>query len=196
MFRFASVVAFVLSATSASADTVTPISLLDFFADSSVAVAPDGSTATLSEDFSFSSVILSNDPGLGDPNVIIPAANRYLSFDYNFMETGTSADDEFGVFLLDGTTGASLGSPFEHFFDSSSSGSISFNLTSLVGVGSTIGLQFQLSALFSDFSYDSTVSVSNLRLIDKMAIVPLPATGLLLMSGLTGFALTRRRTTV
>ena len=58
--------------------------------------------------------------------------------------------------------GLSPGPAFEFFTDSSSTGTVSFDLTSLTG--ETLGLQFQLSALFSDTGFDSTLTVSNVRL--------------------------------
>lgn len=67
---------FPLSLQAASVD------LNDFFADQTVAVVTDGSSALLSEDPQFSEVVLANDPGLGDPQVIIAAPGFGLIFDY------------------------------------------------------------------------------------------------------------------
>ena len=41
--------------------TITPVNLNDFFADPTVSVAPDGSSAVISEDLFFSPVLLSNE---------------------------------------------------------------------------------------------------------------------------------------
>ena len=75
-----------------------PIDLNDFFADPTVTVTPDGSFASITEDPGLSAVLLSNDPGLGDPNVIIPGLGVLLSFDFSFNEAGGELD-EFGSSL-------------------------------------------------------------------------------------------------
>lgn len=194
MRHFILAAAMAVLAPAAQAATTVLLDLNDFFADPEVMVSVDGTTATLFESDSSSFVLLANDPGLGDPNIVLPSSGTTLSFDYDFSELGSGADDEFGAFLLDGTTGLSLGAPFEVFFNSSSSGTLSFSLDALVG--QTLGLQFQLGALFSDLSYESTVTVSNLRLTTAMSVVPLPSAGLLLMGALFGAAAFGRRRTV
>ncbi len=165
-----------------TAAVATQISLNDFFADPTVLVAPDGSNALMTEDPFFSSVLLSNDPGLGDPNVIIPQAGFDLIFDYVFTEgTLLGENDEFGVFILDGFTGGSMGAPYEFFTDSTSAGTISFDLTGLVG--QTLGLQFELNALPGDIELGSWVEISNLR-IEEATVIPEPSTIFLLGLGL------------
>lgn len=161
------------------------IDLNDFFADPTVTVAADGSMATIAEDPGFSPIILANDPGLGDPNVIIPAAGAILSFDYMFTEAA-GGDDEFGYFLIDGTTGLDIAG-YSNFIVDSMSGTESFNLSSLTGM--TLGLSFQLSGLPGDTDFNSTVKISNLR-ID---VVPLPASALLLGAGIASLMAGRRR---
>ena len=162
-----------------------PIDLNDFFADPSVTVAPDGSSATLSEDPLLGAVLLSNDPGLGDPNVILPSPGALLSFQFDFVEAA-GHNDEFGVFVIDATTGLSAGAAFEFFTQVSSAGTIAFDLTTLVG--RTLGLQFQLSALPSDPGVGSQVRVSNASLDP----IPEPTTAILLGSALALIALKRR----
>ena len=49
-----------------------PIDLNDFYMDTSVTVAADGSSAVMTEDASIFSALLSNDPGMGNPGVLIP----------------------------------------------------------------------------------------------------------------------------
>ncbi len=160
----------------------TPIDLNDFFADPTVTVALDGSSASFTEDPSLLSVLLSNDPGLGDPNVIIPSANTSLLFDYDFFES-SAGDDEFGAFVIDGATGSSIPT-FDFFTQDSSTGTVSFDLSSLVG--DTLGLQFELSSLFADNDFDSTLTVSNVRLVTETSssTVPEPSALLLFMIGL------------
>ena len=70
------------------------IDLNDFFADPTVTVESTGFSALIEEDAGLEPefpVILSNDPYLGDPEVIFPGL---LSFEYDFME-GFENNDEF-----------------------------------------------------------------------------------------------------
>lgn len=167
-----------------------PIDLTDFFADTSVTVAADGSTATLAEDATLTPVLLVNDPGLGDPNVIIPGVNTFLEFNYVFNEP-VDNEDEFGVFVIDAATGSSAGAAYDFFLSESGSGFVAFDLNSLVG--KTLGLQFQLSSLFADSALTSTVELSNVQLVER--VVPVSSTVFLLGLGLLGVALERRIST-
>ncbi|WDE02474.1 hypothetical protein [Thalassomonas actiniarum] len=162
------------------------IDLNDFFADPSVAVSADGSMATLTEDPALFSVLLSNDPGLGDPNVIIPEENTLLRFDYDFTEAADE-DNEFGAFISDATTGLSLGPNFEFFIDTSSAGTVSFNLTPLTAL--TLGLQFELNAGFTDTSFDSSLVIENVQLVS----VSEPSTICLLLAALMALKAIRRK---
>lgn len=179
---------FVVSSAGAA---IISINLNDFFADPSVTVNTAGTSASISEDLFFSSSLLANDPGLGDPNIIIPNIGTTLSFSYNFTEA-VGENNEFGVFVVDGATGGSAGSAFELFTQDSSSGTISFDLTSLAG--QTLGLQFSLSALFGDVGLDSLVTISNVFLqTSDVTIVPEPSTLLLFFIGFIYFLLLESR---
>jgi hypothetical protein len=179
---------YALIATPAYA-TIVPIDLNDFSADPTVSVVPDGTSATLEEDPFLIAVLLYNDPGLGDPEVIIPGVGTKLSFDFDFTE-GMGEDDEFVAFVLNAATGLPI-TGFEFSTATSSSGSVLFDLTSLDGL--TLGLEFQLISGFSDTNFNSTVVVSNVQLETPMPAVPEPSTLVLLSLGLAGLSFTRRR---
>jgi len=174
-------------ASSASAAT---IDLNDFFADPSVTVAIDGLSAVLDEDPAFGFVLLANDPGLGDPEVIIAAPQAVLSFEFQFAEGAVGGGDEFGAFLIDAATGLPVGPAYSFFATSAASGTVSFNLGALVGT--TLGLQFQLSALPGDSDLDARVTVANLRIEE----VPVPAALGWVMLAVAGVAVAQRREAV
>ena len=159
------------------------IDLNDFFADPTVTVSSDGSTATFTEDPWLTTVLLSNDPAgpwfPPDPEVIfaeIGGVGQILSFNFNFNEPASN-DDEFGAFVIDAATGDSVGSAFEFFTNVTSSGTVSFDLSSLSGtLSEPLGLQFQLNSF--DMSLTSSLEVSNVEL------VPVPVPGAVLLAGL------------
>jgi hypothetical protein len=152
-----------------------------FYAGDPVEVAPDGSWATIGEDPYISPIFLSNDPFLGDPEVIL-AGLVYLIFDYDFHEGPIDNDDEFGAFIIDVDTGLSAGPDFEFFTKDTDCGTVCFDLSGLTG--KTLGMQFQLSAFSGDIELDSTVKISNLH----TEPIPEPSTILLILSGLGGMA--------
>jgi len=161
--------AFLLCATffgSAQATTIA-LNLNDFFADPSIIVTPDGSSAAMSEDPNLFSVLLVNDPFLGDPEIVMAGANTSLLFNYVFDEPAGN-DDEFIAFVLDTNTGLSAGAEFEFLTSASSSGTVGFDLSSLTGT--TLGIQFELASF--DAQFTSTITISNLRL--NISDVPEP----------------------
>lgn len=175
-----------LLAVSGSAHAVL-IDLNEFFADPTVTVSADGTHALFEESPSLSGVILSNDPSLGDLEVIVAGTGVFLEFDYIFTESALG-DDEFGAWIIDPGSGFSLGAPFEFFSDASGSGTVSFDLSSLAGT-TGLGFQFQLSSLPGDANFDSTLEINNLRLV---TVVPEPST--LIMGGIgIGLLAARRR---
>jgi hypothetical protein len=96
----------------------------------------------------------------------------------------------FSIICSDSTTGGSAGSAYEFFTQVASSGTVSFDLTSLVG--STLGLQFQLTALPGDTAFDSNVTIQNVRLEQlPESTVPEPGSGGLIIVGLCCWSLVR-----
>jgi len=87
--------------------------------------------------------------------------------------------------VVDSTTGGSAGGAYEFFIQAAGSGTVSFDLSGLVG--STLGLQFQLSTLPGDAALSSKVTISNVRL--EPLAVPEPGSGLLILGGLCGLSL-------
>jgi hypothetical protein len=179
------ILAVLLSFSASNSAYANLLDLNDFFADPTVTVSLDGLTATFAEDPFLTPVLLSNDPGLGDPHVILPeigGVGQILFFDFDFVEAGAPSinHDEFGAFIID-KTGLSAGPGFEFFTDATSSGTVSFHLSSLSGpTYEPLGLQFQLSALFGDVDLDSTLTISNVQLVP----VPVPGAVLLGILGL------------
>lgn len=173
------------------------IDLNDFWADGTVSVSSDGYSASFTESTIHMESMLSNDPGLGDPEVIFAGVNVTLQFDYEFLLGADDEGDEFGAWVIDGGTGDTAGADYEFFTQDSSSGTIAFDLSGLTSLDS-LGLQFQLSSSLSGPAYDvygSTLQISNLRLVTDTpdSIIPEPATVFLLGAGLLGYAARRRQ---
>ncbi len=164
----------------------TPIYLNTFFASAPpVAVVDDGSEATIVEEIHVMTQFLSNDPTLGDPEVMIAGDGISLSFEYHFVE-GVDNDDEFSAFILDDATGAPVDG-LVFFTQATSAGTVSFNLSGLTG--QRIGLQFELTAF--DFTADSSVTISKVRLESTSAVIPEPSTVILLTIGVLCLAMMR-----
>jgi hypothetical protein len=171
------------------------IDLNDFFTDpsSAVSITADGSSATLTEDPDFFSVLLSNDPGLGDPHVIFGGADISLRFDYEFTE-GAGESDEFSVFLINADTGEFMDAPYAFSTRDTGAGTITWDLSAFGST--TLGLQFELVALPGDGGLGSTLVISNLETFSTAA-TPIPEPGTIVLLGSAGagmwFARRRRR---
>ena len=172
-----------------------PIDLNQLYADpgAPISIAADGSSATFTEDPAIFSVFLSNVPGFGDAELVTASDGATLSFDYNFV-LGADNDDLFHFALLNGLTGDPLGTPYDLLVTASGSGTATFALSALVG--STLGLQFELTSF--DALYDSFLTINNLH-IDVPVVepppttVPEPGSIALTLAGLSALALVRRK---
>ncbi len=154
----------------------------NFFADPTVTVAsPGGLSAIFREDPPFVIVILSNDPGLGEPALIFPAANRSLTFNYDFNEP-LGNDETFSAHLIDAMTGEFIPG-FDFLVDATEIGSHTFDLSTLAN--NVVGLQFQLnSERPGDAAATSTLEIAAVRVVTADATAPEPPTGVLILAGL------------
>ncbi len=141
-----------------------PLNLNDFTHNSSfTTVAADGSAATINEDADFATSFLGVDPFFGEPNIIIAAADAVLNFSYIFTEAENN-DDAFQVNLFDSDNLVFL----ETFFiEDSGSGTVSFDLSSYVGL--TLGLSFDLRAF--DFLLGSSAEVFDVSITTLVTAV-------------------------
>jgi len=168
----------------------TMIDLSTFFADGEVTFSPDGTVATFVESAGHPETLLSDNPLMGEPGVILAGPGVWLQFDYVFTEGAGANNDEFGAWILDPESGWSIGALYEFFRQDSGFGTVSFDLSSLSSTAPW-GLQFQLSSLDydstpSEADYDSMLQISNVQL------VPEPITVVALSSLLVGIFTARR----
>jgi len=150
--------------------TMIDLSTFFFFADGKVTFSSGGTVATFVESAGHPETLLSDNPLMGDPELIFAGPGVWLQFDYVFTEgptEGTSANkDEFGAWIIDPVSGWSVGAPYEVFRQDTDSGTVSFDLSSLSSTAPW-GLQFQLSSLPEDSGTGSTLRISNVQLVPE-----------------------------
>ena len=173
-----------------------PISLLDFAIIGDVAVATDGSEATLNVDTSsFGDAQMDYD---GVPSLIVAAACVSLEFDYDYRHPVQEGLTIFQARLFDiDVLGSTLDILTVSRFDSVQSGSVSWDLSSYTG--RTLGLRFLLSSEDPGLPFSgTTTTISNLAIVDNLpSPIPIPAAIWLFgtaLVGLVGFSKRRKAT--
>ncbi|MGB5395980.1 MAG: hypothetical protein WBN96_02420 [Gammaproteobacteria bacterium] len=161
--------------------TAVPVDLNAFTGDPEVIITPNGVSATFMESAFSAVVLLTNDPFLGDPFVIVPGAFTSLTFDFVFNEA-PGDDDQFSAYLFLAQDGPISGVLDQFSVMSSQAGVVSFDLSPYVSGTELLqlGLQFELFDITGG-SLNSTVAISNLALTQ---VVPIPAAIWLFGSGL------------
>lgn len=184
--------------TSTVLATIIPLDFNNFFSiadPNEVNISLDGQAVIFSESIFLTPLVLINDPGLGDENIIAPAINRSLVFDFNFAE-GVFDNDGFGAYLFDSDLGEFAGLEDSFEIDSSNFGTFSFDLSNLLG--KALGLSFVLSEFdYANTNVGSMLTISSLRLVDNYSAVnktpiPEPSSDLLILVGIVGLLKVRK----
>jgi hypothetical protein len=168
---------------------VEPIYFNGFYYDQSVSLEEDTNgkkiEATLDEDPTLGTVLLSNDPLFGDPGIPVPPGVLTLEFDYYFVLGSPPNNDSFYAKVFDGDKGTVLG---ELSVLTTGSAHWSWDLSSIDPNIMLLGLEFQLNS-YNDFALGSRVTIGDVH----MTYVPVPSPVILLGSGLPVLLYVRRR---
>jgi len=182
-----------LISTSVFSATI-PVDMRVFYADPTVSVSADGTSAVMAEDEFAPTVYLANDPySFGDPGFVIPVNTLSLNFHLSFVEPDFN-DDTFLATLMDGNTGDVID---DFYIDFSWDGDVSFDLTGLPSSVTLLGLEFQLNAW--DFELDSTATITDLVFLTQDTgntnppTVPEPGTFLLFSAGIASLAVVGKK---
>jgi hypothetical protein len=133
--------------------------------------------ATLDEDPSLGTVLLSNDSLLGDPGIPVPPGVLTLEFDYHFVLGSPPNNDSFYAKVFDGDSGTVLHEL--SVLTTTDSAHSTWDLSSIDPNIMLLGLEFQLNS-YNDFALGSQATVGNVH----MTYVPVPPPVILLGSGL------------
>ena len=140
--------------------------------------------ATLSENTAFGLTLLSNDPFLGDPGIMVPNNAQKLALDYSFF---TSGSDNFELRVLDSSGGADYFSYFHDgtlFAPGAYTGAFELDLSALGWVSGPIGLEFSLVSNFNDSTFDASLDISNVMFLNNTTTpLPSPSGSILLLLG-------------
>ncbi len=172
-----------------------PISLQDFTIIGDVTVATDGSQATLIFDTSSFSHAQMDYSGM--PNLIVASAGASLEFDYDYQNPSLGGLTIFQARLFDtdaGIPGSTLNILTVSRFDLIQSGSVSWDLSSYIGL--TLGLRYLLQNEDPGLQFTgTTTTISNLTIANNLpSPVPIPAAFWLFGTALIGFiGVSRRR---
>lgn len=173
--------------------TAIPVDLNSFFSwDPEVTVSANGTVADFVESAFISFVRLTNDPFLGDPEVIVAGSGLLLNFDFDFFEA-SDGDDVFAARLFDADLGVFFGALDLFEVSQTAAGTASFDLTPYIG--RRLGLEFELRDRDLFGTRTSTARVSNLALATSPSpgTVSEPTTALLCIGALAVLGLARRR---
>ncbi len=174
---------------SSSAVIAESINLNNFYADPSVSVSVDGNSATMSEDPLLNTVLLSDDPSMGDPILPFPSDPFFLSFSYEFTVASGNWDN-FYVKLFDADTGNVIEEFLTEYNNSTGSSdwaeadTILWRIANAPSGSLGFGWEFQLNAY--DNVSESTVQISNV----EFNRIPIPESATIFVVGLGFLSLT------
>ena len=165
--------------------TAVIIDLNTFTADPSgnVSVTADGLSATFTEDLFISPISLSHS------GYSIPSDSTFLTFDYS-LSVAAYNEDYFDFYLSDLTTPLYSVGGFSEMGDLYS-GTFSHDISSYAA--SSLPMIFSFSYGWEDWGFDSSLTISNLSIMQESIPVSEPGSLLLMLSGILGIVFKFRR---